>query len=51
MTPILHFLRALFARLHTASPEESYLAEAVDLVDLEHRMATLEQRRRPVFGF
>jgi hypothetical protein len=50
MTPLLHFLRSLFAHLR-ATPEDTYLAEAVDLVDLEHRMAALEQRRRPIFGF
>jgi hypothetical protein len=49
MTPILHFLRSLFASLR-ATPEEEYLADAVDLVDLEHRLAALEQRRTPVFG-
>lgn len=48
MTPILHFLHSLFTALR-ATPEEDYLADAVDLVDLEHRLAALEHRHAPAF--
>jgi hypothetical protein len=51
MSPLLKLLRSLFRR---AAPrhgiDEAYLADAVDIYDLERRMRALDERGRNPFG-
>jgi hypothetical protein len=47
MFPFMHFIHSLVTHLRShANTDEAYLAESVDIVDLERRMRLLDQRGR-----
>jgi hypothetical protein len=47
MTPIYSFLKRLLPTIESQQErDEAYLAEAVDLHDLERRMRTIDERGR-----
>jgi hypothetical protein len=49
MNSLLNFLKSLLSRSEPRrDADEAYLADAVDLYDLERRMRTLDQRHRGV---
>jgi len=50
MTAFIDFLKNLLPANPTANVEERYLADAVDLADLEQRMRWLERGRRPALN-
>jgi hypothetical protein len=51
MSPLLKFLHALFPRRELrADIDDAYLADAVDIYDLERRQRTLDERGRNPFG-
>lgn len=47
MNSLLHFLRSLLPTIESQHErDEAYLAEAVDIHDLERRMRTIDERGR-----
>jgi hypothetical protein len=52
MLPLLQFLKFLLTRTETRpDPDEAYLAQAVDVYDLERRMRDIDERgRNPLSG-
>ena len=52
MIPLLHVLKSLFAGPRPQREiDEAYLAESVDIYDLERRMREIDERgRSPVYG-
>jgi hypothetical protein len=51
MSPLLKLLYSLFPRREPrADIDEAYLADAVDIYDLERRQRTLDERGRNPFG-
>ena len=51
MTALLKFLESLFARTKPRlDAHDAYLADSVDIYDLERRMRTLDERGRNPLG-